>query len=84
MRVTAHACRFRHPVRRFYLYSLDAKDPITGHVFDVTSNPPPVAGAVPEPSIWAMMLLGFSGLGFMTYYRKRPMVTMTEHRSQHG
>jgi hypothetical protein len=23
-----------------------------------------VPGAVPEPSIWAMMLLGFAGLGF--------------------
>jgi CHRD domain/PEP-CTERM motif len=26
--------------------------------------------AVPEPSTWAMMLLGFAGLGFMTYRRK--------------
>lgn len=27
--------------------------------------------AVPEPSIWAMMLLGFAGVGFMTYRRKQ-------------
>ena len=27
-------------------------------------------GAVPEPSTWAMMLLGFAGLGFMAYRRK--------------
>jgi hypothetical protein len=27
-------------------------------------------GAVPEPSTWAMMLLGFAGLGFMAYHRK--------------
>jgi hypothetical protein len=26
--------------------------------------------AVPEPSTWAMMILGFAGLGFMTYRRK--------------
>jgi hypothetical protein len=26
--------------------------------------------AVPEPSTWAMMLLGFAGLGFMAYRRK--------------
>jgi PEP-CTERM motif len=26
--------------------------------------------AVPEPSTWAMMLLGFTGLGFMAYRRK--------------
>jgi hypothetical protein len=28
-------------------------------------------GAVPEPSTWAMMLLGFFGLGFMAYRRKQ-------------
>jgi hypothetical protein len=27
-------------------------------------------GSVPEPSTWAMMLLGFAGLGFMSYRRK--------------
>lgn len=27
-------------------------------------------GAVPEPSTWAMMLLGFMGVGFMAYRRK--------------
>jgi len=26
--------------------------------------------AVPEPSTWAMMILGFAGVGFMTYRRK--------------
>jgi hypothetical protein len=26
--------------------------------------------AVPEPSTWAMMMLGFAGLGFMAYRRK--------------
>lgn len=26
--------------------------------------------AVPEPSTWAMMILGFTGLGFMAYRRK--------------
>jgi hypothetical protein len=28
-------------------------------------------GGVPEPSTWAMMLLGFAGVGFMAYRRKR-------------
>jgi hypothetical protein len=32
----------------------------------------PVA-AVPEPSTWAIMLLGFCALGFMTYRRKSAM-----------
>jgi hypothetical protein len=27
--------------------------------------------AVPEPSTWAMMILGFAGVGFMAYRRKR-------------
>jgi PEP-CTERM motif len=35
-----------------------------------TASSPIVAGAVPEPSTWAMMLLGFVGLGFMAYRRK--------------
>jgi hypothetical protein len=30
-----------------------------------------VAAAVPEPSTWAMMILGFCGLGFMAYRRKQ-------------
>jgi hypothetical protein len=30
--------------------------------------------AVPEPSTWAMMLLGFAGVGFMAYRRKNKMV----------
>jgi PEP-CTERM motif len=27
-------------------------------------------GAVPEPSTWAMMILGFAGIGFMAYRQK--------------
>ena len=33
---------------------------------DVTPN----VGAVPEPATWAMMILGFCGVGFMAYRRK--------------
>jgi hypothetical protein len=29
-----------------------------------------IAAAVPEPSTWAMMILGFAGLGFMAHRRK--------------
>jgi hypothetical protein len=35
----------------------------------VAVAPPP---AVPEPSTWAMMLVGFAGLGFFSYRRGRP------------
>jgi hypothetical protein len=31
-----------------------------------------IAGAVPEPSTWAMMILGFCGIGFMAYRKKSP------------
>jgi hypothetical protein len=34
-------------------------------------NPPPPA-PVPEPSTWAMMALGFAGLGFMAWRGSRP------------
>jgi hypothetical protein len=30
-----------------------------------------LTAAVPEPSTWAMMILGFCGLGFMAYLRKQ-------------
>jgi hypothetical protein len=36
-------------------------------VVSVTS---PSIGAVPEPSTWAMMILGFAGVGFMAYRRR--------------
>jgi hypothetical protein len=35
-----------------------------------------LTAAVPEPSTWAMMLLGFAGLGFMAYRRKAKPILM--------
>ena len=32
--------------------------------------------AVPEPSAWAMMILGFAGIGFMAYRRKSKSALM--------
>jgi hypothetical protein len=37
----------------------------------VSFQGPSVASAVPETSTWAMMILGFCGLGFMAYRRKQ-------------
>jgi PEP-CTERM motif-containing protein len=36
-----------------------------------------VASPVPEPSAWAMMILGFAGIGFLTYRRQKgaPLAT---------
>ncbi len=46
--------------------SLDANgSPFGGVIGDVS------IAAVPEPTTWAMMILGFMGVGFMAYRRKR-------------
>ena len=42
---------------------------LTGEISNIV-----VAAAVPEPSTWAMMLLGFAGIGFMSYRRKNNVV----------
>ncbi len=39
-----------------------------GHFSEVTVTP--ITAAVPEPSTWAMMVLGFAGLGFLAHRRK--------------
>jgi hypothetical protein len=47
---------------------------VTGIVSPVTGGNVTIVGsllpAVPEPSTWAMMILGFAGIGFMAYRRK--------------
>jgi hypothetical protein len=40
--------------------------PIGPNAFNLTFT-----AAVPEPSTWAMMILGFAGVGFMAYRRKQ-------------
>lgn len=35
-----------------------------------------VTGAVPEPSTWAMMIIGFAGVGFAAYRRKRKVASL--------
>ncbi len=43
----------------------------TDGVLNPTTLTVEVSSAVPEPSTWAMMLIGFAGIGFMAYRRQR-------------
>jgi hypothetical protein len=54
----------------FMVFVHDGVDPafLDTLVIDVTTGN---VGAVPEPSTWAMMILGFVGVGFMAYRRSR-------------
>jgi hypothetical protein len=45
----------------------------------ILSDLPQTAGEVPEPSTWAMMLLGFAGLGYVGYRRARRSHTAFAH-----
>lgn len=36
-----------------------------------------VTEAVPEPSTWAMMILGFVGVGYMTYRRRKQSTALS-------
>ena len=48
-------------------FTLSDVDPLSTYGYlDITN----VSSAVPEPSTWAMLLLGFAGIGFMAYRRK--------------
>jgi hypothetical protein len=59
----------------FRVFVHDGVDPafLDTLVIDVTTGN---VGAVPEPSTWAMMLLGFAGIGFIAYRRKTKPVLM--------
>ena len=37
----------------------------------------PITSAVPEPSTWAMMILGFFGIGFMAYRRRNQSASLS-------
>jgi hypothetical protein len=51
-----------------------APDFLSNLVLNVTTDGS--IGAVPEPSTWAMMILGFAGVGFMAYRRKSKATLM--------
>jgi hypothetical protein len=62
--VTFSGGSFDLAVNDIYLFSIDPRDPVVGSVTNITS-------AVPEPSTWALMIVGFGGLGYAAYRRRR-------------
>jgi hypothetical protein len=73
-----------------YLFAPDLNDFFNGIVTDGVNNPGvpggvpetiyvrnSVVGGMPEPSTWAMMILGFAGVGYMTYRRKRQVAAFS-------
>ena len=55
------------PLGEFIAETFEEAQLDTGRPYSLTL----VGGAVPEPSTWAMMLLGFAGLGWLARLRKR-------------
>ena len=53
----------------YSLNYLNAAGSARGFGFNFNVDPP--GGTVPEPSTWAMMLLGFAGLGYAAFRRAR-------------
>lgn len=57
---------FRHSIAGEFFLQENLQDNSSTLVFDVRTN----VSAVPEPSTWAMMILGFLGVGVMAYRKK--------------
>ena len=70
-RITADGSVFK--IDSFFDVFIDVSLPSAGLAF---VGPIPLV-AVPEPSIWAMMLLGFAGLGFAGYRSTRRTAGVT-------
>jgi hypothetical protein len=53
------------------LVTITGLAPFTTATFHSTANAFEfsLGSAIPEPSTWAMMLLGFAGLGYAAFYR---------------
>jgi PEP-CTERM motif len=52
--------------------SLTSPNGLNGAVIsNITVDDLGATSAVPEPSTWAMLLIGFAGVGFMAYRRRK-------------
>jgi hypothetical protein len=51
-------------------FNIAITDNLANNPFWLVQTPNRVVSAVPEPSTWAMMILGFAGVGFLAYRRR--------------
>jgi PEP-CTERM motif-containing protein len=69
--IQANGCQVLTNCNRYFTFAGNG-DQITGFSMSSSSNSFEITNisAVPEPATWAMMILGFLGVGFMAYRRK--------------
>ena len=58
-----------------YVFGWGSGDHADTFTIDIVASPPP---AVPEPSTWAMMLIGFAGLSYAAVRRRSHRLCMSE------
>jgi len=66
---TGGGLNFSNPHLKVAFFINDTDTKKTGDLLSLNFAPDQI-GSVPEPSTWAMMILGFAGVGFMAYRRK--------------
>jgi hypothetical protein len=66
---TGGGLNFSNPHLKIAFFINDTDKKKTGDLLSAYFAPDQIA-SVPEPSTWAMMILGFAGVGFMAYRRK--------------
>jgi hypothetical protein len=66
-----------------YTYELQYTIPVDENSIEISwsGNIVGYVATVPEPSIWAMLLIGFAGIGALSYRRSRPRLTVPTTRA---
>jgi hypothetical protein len=74
MHVTAISSSTTHSTSAFAtidpIFSLSPDDAVKFHLAYSPGLFTDISSSVPEHSTWAMMILGFAGIGFLAYRRK--------------